>query len=80
MRIGDSEDFVLFDFYDYKPPFQDKRIPGPNQALNQTIDYNATGFSSEYFKDKAYPQILCTCQMISLIHLRRIGKEKHLVQ
>ena len=59
MRIGDSEDFVLFDFYDYKPPFQDKKIPGPGQALNQTIEqYNATGFSSEYFKDKEYPQIL----------------------
>jgi len=58
MLIDEGEDFVMFDFYDYKPPFQDKVSPD-GQAINQTLkQYNATGFAAEYFKDKRYPQIL----------------------
>tara|TARA_B100001287_G_scaffold69829_1_gene57492 strand:+ start:381 stop:1670 length:1290 start_codon:yes stop_codon:yes gene_type:complete len=58
MLVGEGEDYVMFDFYDYKPPFQDKIIQSGN-AVNQTLNqYNATGFASEFFKDKAYPQII----------------------
>ena len=58
MLIDEGEDFVMFDFYDYKPPFQNKISPD-DKVTNQTLkQYNATGFASEYFKDKRYPQIL----------------------
>ena len=58
MLIDEGEDFVMFDFYDYKPPFQGKISPD-NQTINETLkQYNATGFASEYFKDKRYPQII----------------------
>ena len=62
MLIDEAEDFVMFDFYDYKPPFQNKKSltdAGGESYANLTLgDYNATGFSGDYFKDKAYPQIL----------------------
>ena len=62
MRISEAEDFVMFDFYDYKPPFQGKKslndVGGESYANLTLGDYNASGFSGEYFKDKAYPQIL----------------------
>ena len=62
MLIDEAEDFVMFDFYDYKPPFQDKNsvddVGGESYANLTLGDYNATGYSGEYFKDKAYPQIL----------------------
>ena len=62
MRIAEAEDFVMFDFYDYKPPFQRKKslndVGGESYANLTLGDYNASGFSGEYFKDKAYPQIL----------------------
>ena len=62
MLIDEAEDFVMFDFYDYKPPFQNKKSlndAGGESYANLTLgDYNATGFAGEYFKDKAYPQIL----------------------
>ncbi len=62
MLIDEAEDFVMFDFYDYKPPFQDKKsvddIGGESYANLTLGDYNATGYAGEYFKDKAYPQIL----------------------
>ena len=62
MLIDEGEDFVAFDFYDYKPPFQDKNptteVKGASY-INRTIEsYNSSGFNGEYFKDKAYPQIL----------------------
>ena len=62
MLIDEAEDFVMFDFYDYKPPFQNKKSltdAGGESYANLTLgDYNATGFAGDYFKDKAYPQIL----------------------
>ena len=62
MLIDEAEDFVMFDFYDYKPPFQGKKsvddVGGESYANLTLGDYNATGFAGEYFKDKAYPQIL----------------------
>ena len=62
MRISEAEDFVMFDFYDYKPPFQDKKsmndVGGESYANLTLGDYNATGYSNTYFKDKSYPQIL----------------------
>ena len=62
MLIDEGEDFVMFDFYDYKPPFQNKNptteVKGASY-INRTIEsYNSSGFNGEYFKDKAYPQIL----------------------
>ena len=62
MLIDEGEDFVAFDFYDYKPPFQNKNptteVKGASY-INRTIEsYNSSGFNGEYFKDKAYPQIL----------------------
>jgi hypothetical protein len=52
----------MFDFYDYKPPFQGKKSVndvGGESIANLTLgDYNATGYAGEYFKDKAYPQVL----------------------
>ena len=58
MRISEAEDFVMFDFYDYKPPFQG-RTTATNDVVNQTLkQYNASGYAGEYFKDKSYPQIL----------------------
>ena len=62
MLIDEAEDFVMFDFYDYKPPFQGKKsvddVGGESYANLTLGDYNATGYAGEYFKDKAYPQIL----------------------
>ena len=62
MLIDEAEDFVMFDFYDYKPPFQDKNSVddvGGESYANLTLGaYHATGYAGEYFKDKAYPQIL----------------------
>jgi hypothetical protein len=62
MLIDEAEDFVMFDFYDYKPPFQGKKSVndvGGESIANLTLgDYNATGYAGEYFKDKAYPQVL----------------------
>ena len=58
MLIDEGEDFVMFDFYDYKPPFQDRQIPS-GSVLNQELSqYNASSYASQYFKDKAYPQII----------------------
>ena len=58
MLVSEGEDYVMFDFYDYKPPFQDKIIQSGN-SVNQTLNqYNATGFAAEFFKDRAYPQII----------------------
>ena len=58
MLIDEGEDFVMFDFYDYKPPFQDRKIPS-GSVLNQELSqYNASSYASQYFKDKAYPQII----------------------
>ena len=58
MLVDAGEDYVMFDFYDYKPPFQGKVTPD-NQVVNETLkQYNATGFAAEFFKDKAYPQII----------------------
>ena len=60
MLIDEGEDFVMFDFYDYRPPFKGKVYGGEGQeVLNQTLDqYNASGYANEYFKDKKYKQIL----------------------
>ena len=62
MLVDQGEDFVMFDFYDYKPPFQNKKsvndVGGESYANLTLGDYNATGYAGEYFKDKAYPQIL----------------------
>ena len=62
MLIDEAEDFVMFDFYDYKPPFQGKKsvddVGGESYANLTLGDYNATGYAGEYFKDKAYPQII----------------------
>ena len=58
MLVDEGEDFVMFDFYNYKPPFQDKKI-GEGNSVNQTLrDYNDSGFGSEYFKEKEFPQII----------------------
>ena len=58
MLIDEGEDFVMFDFYDYKPPFQN-RTRNDKNVLNETLEqYSASGYAGEYFKDKAYPQIL----------------------
>jgi hypothetical protein len=52
----------MFDFYDYRPPFKDKKSlddAGGESYANLTLgDYNASGYAGDYFKDKAYPQIL----------------------
>tara|TARA_B100001564_G_scaffold351555_1_gene357586 strand:+ start:69 stop:1223 length:1155 start_codon:yes stop_codon:yes gene_type:complete len=62
MLIDEAEDFVMFDFYDYRPPFKDKQSlddAGGESYANLTLgDYNASGYAGDYFKDKAYPQIL----------------------
>ena len=64
MLISEGEDFVMFDFYDYKPPFQGRNKTYKTDAqtkkvINETLEqYNASGYAGEYFKDKAYPQIL----------------------
>ena len=62
MRISEAEDFVMFDFYDYKPPFQGRNKnyeKDSKKVINETLEqYNASGYAGEYFKDKAYPQIL----------------------
>ena len=62
LLVDQGEDFVMFDFYDYKPPFQDKKSvtdAGGESYANLTLgDYNASGYAAEYFKDKAYPQII----------------------
>ena len=60
MLIDEGEDFVMFDFYDYRPPFKDKRYRGERkEVLNETLSqYNASGYANEYFKDKKYKQIL----------------------
>ena len=60
MLIDEGEDFVMFDFYDYRPPFKGKVYGGKGQeVINQTLaQYNASGYANEYFKDKAYKQIL----------------------
>ena len=58
MRISEAEDFVMFDFYDYRPPFK-QRTTAVGDVVNQTLkQYNASGYAGEYFKDKSYPQIL----------------------
>ena len=60
MLIDEGEDFVMFDFYDYRPPFKGKVYGGKGQeVINQTLaQYNASGYANEYFKDKKYNQIL----------------------
>ena len=62
MLIDEGEDFVMFDFYDYKPPFQGRNKnyeKDSKKVINETLEqYNASGYAGEYFKDKAYPQIL----------------------
>ena len=58
MLVDEGEDYVMFDFYDYKPPFQNKTTASQD-VVNQTLkQYNATGYANEFFKDKAYNQIL----------------------
>ena len=60
MLIDEGEDFVMFDFYDYRPPFKGKVYGGEGQeVVNQTLaQYNASGYANEYFKDKKFKQIL----------------------
>lgn len=60
MQVGENQDYVLFSFYDYKPPFQNRKVPS-QEALNETLaQYNNTGYSSEYFKadSQVFPQIV----------------------
>ena len=58
MLIDEGEDFVMFDFYNYKPPFQNKKT-GRGNILNETLrEYNDSAFGSEYFKEKEFPQII----------------------
>ena len=57
MLIDEGEDFVMFDFYDYRPPFKNRQYN--DKVLNQELSqYNASGYANEYFKDKKYKQIL----------------------
>lgn len=63
MKVDASSDYVLFDFYKYKPPFQrTNTIDKTGQkafVINGTLDlYNSTGVAKEYFKVKQLPQIL----------------------
>ena len=60
MLIAEGEDFVMFDFYDYRPPFKGVQYGGKGkEVINKTLSqYNASGYANEYFKDKAYKQIL----------------------
>ena len=60
MLIAEGEDFVMFDFYDYRPPFKGVEYGGKGkEVINKTLSqYNASGYANEYFKDKAYKQIL----------------------
>ena len=60
MLIDEGEDFVMFDFYDYRPPFKGTEYGGKGQeVINQSLaQYNASGYANEYFKDKKYKQIL----------------------
>ena len=58
MLIDEGEDFVMFDFYDYKPPFQNRQTAGRDEVNLNLKQYNASGYAGTYFKDKAYSQIL----------------------
>ena len=58
MLIDEGEDFVMFDFYDYKPPFQNRQTAGRDVVNLNLKQYNASGYAGTYFKDKAYSQIL----------------------
>ena len=60
MLIDEGEDFVMFDFYDYRPPFKGTEYGGEGkEVINQSLaQYNASGYANEYFKDKKYKQIL----------------------
>lgn len=64
MKVDTSSDYVLFDFYKYKPPFQRKKNSFKTDGqqayvINGTLDlYNSTGVAKEYFKVKQLPQIL----------------------
>ena len=65
MLIGSDNDYVVFDFYQYNPPFNKARATQAgikNQdgeiALNQTLDaYNATGNAALYDRDPKFPQL-----------------------
>ena len=66
MSIGYDSDYVVFDFYQYNPPFnnaikaQNKNLVNTSGevALNQTLDaYNATGTAANYDKDPKFPQL-----------------------
>ena len=60
MLIDEGEDFVMFDFYDYRPPFKGVQYGGEGkEVINQSLaQYNASGYANEYFKDKKFKQIL----------------------
>ena len=60
MLIDEGEDFVMFDFYDYRPPFKGVQYGGKGkEVINQSLaQYNASGYANEYFKDKKFKQIL----------------------
>ena len=65
MSIGYDSDYVVFDFYQYNPPFKNTRavqarIPNTDGevALNETLDaYNATGTAANYDRDPKFPQL-----------------------
>ena len=58
MRIGYDSDYVMFDFYNYRPPFQGRSDINDEQALNATLaQYNSSRYDEEYKRDETFPQI-----------------------
>ena len=62
MRIGDSEDFVLFDFYDYKPPFANRAASGGTTqgagTIGTVIDYNDAAMYADSQKSSRFKDII----------------------
>ena len=58
MKIGFDSDYVMFDFYNYRPPFQGRSDINDEQALNATLaQYNSSRYDEEYKRDETFPQI-----------------------
>ena len=63
MLVQDDTDYVMFNFYNYRPPFKgqferDENTKEAKEVFNATLaDYNSSRYTEEYEPDPRMPQI-----------------------
>ena len=71
VSLASNSDYVLFDFFDYQPPFKGNQIPDPMQVPDALKDARANGFwrknaDLRYYTNQYLSQYLRTAQSANL--------------